>query len=410
MVAATDGTAEQVLLTDPMTGGYGSAPSWSPDGRLIAYVSPPAQNAPGRLTVVDVSSREKRVVPTSDDLQLGSPVWSSDQRSLLLVYSSRKDLSRRQIGAVSYPDGAFRTITNDTNSYSVFRVSADGRSLVSIVSRATTTIAVRSASADPSSPPTPVIESRETISGFLWTDDGSILYARGNQLRQRAADGRERIVFEGGAESALAAPEICRGSGQIIFMRLLPGATAWNLWRINADGGELFQLTNLPHAQGARCSHDGQWVAFTSATGLARVPAGGGPVEPLDASVIVSNTAWSPDSRSIAAVSAVSSGGGVRSRIVIVTPGAPTRHLDAPGGAGDIAFTPDGSAVSYLARKGGTLSRFIQPLDGSAPSVTTAPGDALGARVSPDGSQVALRRTQVDSDVVLLRDGAAPGR
>ena len=71
---------------------------------------------------------------------------------------------------------------------------------------------------------------------------------------------------------------------------------------------------------------------------------------------------------------------------------------------------PDGSAVSYLARKAGALSIFIQPLDGSAPRVTAAPGDADGAQVSPDGSTVAVRRSHTDSDVVLLRDGAVPGR
>ena len=413
MVSAADGTAEQVLLTEPMIGRYSSAPAWSPDGRFIAYVRPRTADAPGPLTLFDLVSREKRVILSPEDMDLGQVVWSPDQRSLLVWYVQRRDgFVRRQIGAVSYPGGVFRTITNDTSNYSSFRLSADGRRLVSIVSKSTTTIGVRPASADPSSPLATVVESRETIGGFAWSYDGGLLYARNNQLRLRAPDGRERVVIEADANSRLSGPEICRASGQIIFTGPLRGAKAPNLWRLSAEGGEPFQLTDLPFVQQARCSPDGQWVAFVSASGLSRVRTSGGPVEALDTTVASSNPAWSPDSRTIVMVSSIpaAQAGRVVTKLVVVSPGAPTRQLDAADDAADLAFMPDGSAVSYLARKGGTLSLYIQPLDGSAPHITAAPGRAPGALVSPDGTQVAVRRARTDSDVVLLRDGAVPGR
>jgi hypothetical protein len=56
------------------------------------------------------------------------------------------------------------------------------------------------------------------------------------------------------------------------------------------------------------------------------------------------------------------------------------------------------------------MSIHIQPLDGSAPRLMTAPDDAANAQVSPDGSQIAVLRSRNDSDVVLLRDSAAPRR
>ena len=52
----------------------------------------------------------------------------------------------------------------------------------------------------------------------------------------------------------------------------------------------------------------------------------------------------------------------------------------------------------------------IQPLDGSPSRLGESADLDLDGRVSPDGSKVAVMRQRVDSDVVLLRDGAARGR
>ena len=133
-------------------------------------------------------------------------------------------------------------------------------------------------------------------------DDGGILYPRGNQLVVRGADGRERIVLESDVNSPLANPEVCPGSGQIVFNWLFKnGSMAQNLWRINADGSEPYQLTDFPHTQGAQCSPDGQWVAFSRVRqGVHRVQTGGGAVEMLHPSIGTSGIVWSHDSKSIA--------------------------------------------------------------------------------------------------------------
>jgi Tol biopolymer transport system component len=95
-----------------------------------------------------------------------------------------------------------------------------------------------------------------------------------------------------------ANPEVCRGSGRIVFeWPFRNGSTTRNLWRINTDGSEPDQLTDLPHAQQSTCSPDGQWVAFFNATGLHRVRTSGGPVDKLDPTVGIANIAWSPDNK-----------------------------------------------------------------------------------------------------------------
>ena len=414
-MSAADGSNVQVLLTEPMISGYYSAPAWSPDGRYIVYAAPRAADRVGELVVFELASQQKRVLFSTREMVLQDLTWSSDQRRVLLLYGSRGDgFSRWQIGGVSYPEGVFRTITNDTNHYATLQFSAAAASLVSVVSKTTTTIEVRNsapAESDPRAPP--IIESREAIRGFTWTRGGRILYARGARLLERAADGGERVVLESEANSPLANPAICAGTGQVIFdWSYRNGSSSRDLWRLDPDGGEPAQLTDVPMAQSPVCSPDGQWVIFISPNGVHRVRTSGGAVESLDSTVVYSTTAWSPDSKAIAWVAGIRTPTALLRKIVVLWPGTPRRQLlDAdPEALRDIAFSPDGSAIRYLARKGGVIQQYIQPLDGSPPRVVTASNDDVGAKVSPDGSQIAVLQTRTDSDVVLLRDSAATRR
>ena len=255
------------------------------------------------------------------------------------------------------------------------------------------------------------IEARERIRGFAWTDDGGILYPRGSQLVVRGADGRERTVLVSDVNSPPANPAVCHGSGQIVFNWLFKnGSTAQNLWRINPDGSEPYQLTDFPHTQGAQCSPDGQWVVFYASTGVHRVRTSGGVVEMLHPRIGTSGLFWSPDSRTIAFIASPAPGERIR-QLTVITPGAATRRFQlAPEMTGAFRFTPDGSAIVYGERKDGTTVMHIQPLDGSPSRVSESADLDLDGQVSPDGSKVAVMRQRVDSDVVLLRDGAARGR
>ena len=273
IVAAADGTNEETLITQPIATPYSSTPAWSPDGRLIAYVETYTSDALGKLTVFNLGSRQKRVVMSTSDMTLHNPQWSSDQRSVLLLYAPKSGgLTRRQIGAVSYPTGGFRTITNDTNDYVDLRLSGDGHSLVSVLSKTTHSLEMLPGAGGPPAAAAPILESRQAIRGFTWTADGEILYPRENQLLLRAADGQERSVFVSDPGSPPTMPDVCRDDGSIVFIwPFRNGATTQNVWRINADGTEPRQLTDLPRAFGPTCSPDGQWVAFQSAGQTFRV-------------------------------------------------------------------------------------------------------------------------------------------
>jgi Tol biopolymer transport system component len=412
VVAGADGSNEQILLSEPIATQYASAPAWSGDGRLIAYVESYTQQALGRLCVFNLSSREKRVVISTNDMTFSNPQWSSDQRTLLVLYATKNTgLTRRQIGAVSYPTGAFRTITNDTNNYSDARLSSDGRSLAGVLSKTTAAIELLPGAGGPPAAARQILEARQAIAGFAWTADGGILYPRDNQLLVHAADGSERSVFVSDPGSPPVMPDVCLDDGSIVFIwPFRNGKTTQNVWRINADGTEPRQLTDIPRAFGPVCSPDRQWVAFQGATRTFRVPRNGGAAEVVNATTPISNVAFSPDGRSAAIVTAIrAQDGKVERQLIVVRPGSPERKVLAANAdaAGEIRFTPDGSAIAYSARVNGADDIRVQPLDGAPPHAITsfANGRIVRFRWSPDGSQLAILRERTDSDVVLLRDG-----
>lgn len=411
IVAGSDGSNEESLISEPVAqAAYSSAPGWSPDGRLIAYIEARTADALGRLNLFDLPTRQKRVLMSTNDMDLLHTQWSSDQRSLLLLFAAKSGgLTRRQIGAVSYPGGVFRTITNDTDHYGGLTVSATAGALATVVSKTTATIEVWPVAHRGT--PTQVVESREAIRGVEWTNDGGLLYPRGHELLVRGSDGRERSLFVSDVNSPPLAVHVCRATGQIVFVWPFRNhSTTQNVWRINADGGHAQQLTDVPLAAAPACSPDGQWLVYQSSSQIFRVRTSGGPVERLAATPSLSNIEWSPDGKYVGFMSAARTKDGHLTRtLMLITPGLSSpRLLDVPDdSAGQIAFTADSSAIAYRVRRHGSDSIQVQPLDGSPPrALMTFPGRGLGRfRWSPDGSMLAVVRQRVDSDVVLVRDG-----
>jgi len=411
LVADMDGSNEQILTSEPITGGgYVSKPGWSSDGRLIAYTLNRTANALGQLIVFELATRQKHVVMSTNDMQLFHPQWSSNQRSLVLLYGAKSDgTTRHQIGAVSYPEGKFRTITNDTNHYVGLSLSAAASELVSVVGRTTATLEVWPG--DGRGAPAQIVDARETIRGFAWTTDGGILYPRGNQLLVHTAAGPERTLFVSDMNSPPYAVDVCGGSGAVVFVwPFRNNSTAQNVWRINADGTQPQQLTDFRVTAVPACSPDGNWVAFMAESAIFRVRTTGGAPERLSPTVTLGNLDWSPDSKLLAVLTATrSKDGGLTRTLMLITPGvANPRPLEAPDALGAIRFTPDGSAVAYRVREHGIDTIEIQPLDGSPRrELMKFSGAAVGNfRWSPDGLKLAVNRQRIDSDVVLLRDQA----
>jgi dipeptidyl aminopeptidase/acylaminoacyl peptidase len=106
---------------------WGSRPEWSPDSRRIAYLRNGEDRwiyySPWQLAVVDVATG-KESIPAPIDRCFSKPRWSPDGGSVLsLVEQSRVT----QLSRISIPDGKIEPLTEGLRFDVDFALAADGR-------------------------------------------------------------------------------------------------------------------------------------------------------------------------------------------------------------------------------------------------------------------------------------------
>jgi serine/threonine protein kinase len=133
MIANADGSNEKLLSKQNTRL---RSPSWSPDGKWIVAAELLAnQAALSALDIFDASTGEKQTFKQSE-MFWGSAQWLPDQSGIVVTASGREsNFNRSQIGIVSYPQGVYRPVTNDTNSYPIVSLSADGKTIATVQSQ-----------------------------------------------------------------------------------------------------------------------------------------------------------------------------------------------------------------------------------------------------------------------------------
>ena len=167
---------------------------------------------------------------------------------------------RTQIGTIAIPSGEFHPVTNDVNAYSQLALSADGRTLATVLINVDSSIAVYKAEGGV---PVSTTQLRITPVAIQWADEkhmdfivagisvGSIDLATGSTQTFDVGD-----IRVGGWIATCP-------DGHILFTGLPKGEGQARLFRMNADGGDLTQLTKEGVARAPFCSPDSQQVYFT---------------------------------------------------------------------------------------------------------------------------------------------------
>ena len=429
--ADADGANEKVLYVEPAPGGPAAELSWSPDGKRVA-ISTLTLNSKSlsQIRFFDFArgSVEPFVAP-ADKIILGN-AWAPDGRGIFVAYVPRGEhLSvQTQIGLFSYPDGAFRPITNDLTDHSSLSLSADGHTLATVQKETSTQIVLMPPSGAGPLTLVPGLSARETLPSFSWIGDGQLLISHGDRLVRQHTDGTHAVTLLSDPAAWISAPVSCDSDRWIALNWMVHGQGSANrIWRANPEGSDLVPLTSGEFGSFWGCSPDGKWLYYTEqiTNGVLRIASGGGKPEPVPGAnppnSLTAQATLSPDGKTLAIFTEVLNPESktYSDRIVLDNLDSGVRNLDldpalkavfrtqGPPDSAGFRFSPDGKSIAFVIEDTGVDNIWMQPVDGSKGRKLTNFNDSeriQDFRWSPDGNALALLRFSSISDVILLRD------
>ncbi|MFL6738170.1 MAG: S9 family peptidase [Sphingomicrobium sp.] len=130
LVAPEAGATERQLTSFPgsdLDPYWESRPSWSPDGRHIAYLQSGEDKwiyyAPWQLAVIDASTG-KSTLPAPIDMSLYKPRWAPDGRSVLSLVERNRET---HLSRIDLADGRVTALTNGPRFDTDFAIAPNGR-------------------------------------------------------------------------------------------------------------------------------------------------------------------------------------------------------------------------------------------------------------------------------------------
>jgi serine/threonine protein kinase len=423
--AKLDGTDEKFLHGGSYYPGVRSV-AWSPDGKRIACVPLRSESAAGEIDIFDLASGQMRTLVASPEKRISAVVWLPNGRGFLVRYQEstggRGRGGRWQIGFVSYPEGSFQAVTNDTSGYGEFTLSADGKVMATAHVQPAQEVDLLPGAGGGTPVLVPgIARNAQIVSEVSWRDEGELLVSQGSQLLQIATDGTHPLTLMSDPTLGIHAAVSCGPGRYLVFSWYgRHGRSGGTLWRIDADGANPQQLTEGKDDDNPLCSPDGKWVYFLdhSAFRLMRVPLETGTAEPVPGSAlpnpIFGAFAVSRDGGTIAFLPSLTNPAAqsVYQKLALVKLGADSspRLSDVdPRATGLLQFTPDGKALAYVIQDQGVDNIWVQPLDGLKSKLLTNFTSAAITEFSwsPNGKSLVVARRDSSSDVILLRDATA---
>jgi Tol biopolymer transport system component len=402
--------------------GPARLPSFSPDGRYIAYVGyreiedwdentihPPPD---GDLWVAPSNGGNPVKLAGVDGGRLRGPVWSPDGKYIaahyeqpvhntdskeIWVYSVLPDrASAGQPTKIPLPRSSWNMLAGWTpdDELGVFMRSEEHHAIYTVPAQGGKAVQITPAVVWPRSP--------------RWSEDGERIYflQSGQGIHHVSADGGDPVVFpvpEQWETAGAGGLDVSRDGESIVTLLYQAGEgdiLDYDFWTVPLDGGRPTRLTSDGSRKDLPCwSPDGRWVAFVGYGTLQEsedeiyiaiyvVPAEGGEIRQVTSesdSVGARAISFTPDGERIAFFSG-------RAIKTIPVEGGQSETLVAgmAPGSGNLAYSPDGSKIAHNA--GGKI--WITPLATGVPEEfrTGLPEDARLGEFgwSPDGSKIAF--------------------
>jgi serine/threonine protein kinase len=416
-IANKDGSDNQMVYATREEVG---PPVWSPKGNRIAWIGTvgPAKYA---LQVFEIASKKLTKVATAPDISfagLSNLAWTPDGLHLLAFYV-RPHSDHAQIGVVTLSSGDFHPVTNDVSSYSELALSADGRTLATVLTNIDSSVAWYKPEGGVPLSTTPL---RITPDRIAWANEDRLLFIvpRVDIGWIDRATG-EVHTFDLGEAMPGDYIAAC-GDDHILFTGFPKGATEASIFRMDGDGGNIVQLAAAGIAPTPGCSSDRRTVFYfveeneMSKASLWSVPLSGGTPRQILPPEATADYAISVDGR--LAGWTILDPPKARWNIFDLASGRTVSQIPLESSdigsvdASSVRFSPHNRAAVYSVLRNGGRTLLYQPLDGSTSHLLFEPAQEVIPDFgwSPSGKQLALVRQKSSSDVVLIKDQQEKGK
>jgi eukaryotic-like serine/threonine-protein kinase len=412
IIRSVEGSEEKTITTGPLNEVVFDV-AWSPDGKTIVMPLSQPGDALGGMDAIDAETGKRNPFLISKDLFFSRPVWLPDGSGLLALAQPAFS-NQNQIFHIAYPSGKVSPVTRDTNAYIDLSLAADGHTLATVGRQIHNNAYVMPDGASSS-------QARElAIEGFPsyevgWTRDGQLLMSvtsTGVTLLNPNSGAKiplfSQVRFPGFARSC---PD-----GHLVFAGVLGTKIEAHVFRADADGGNVRELTKGKFDFVPVCSADSKTVLYADADSkLEKVAIEGGASQQFLDYPNFGRITISPDGKLAAIIT--NRRGDTKEKLGLLSLdfSQPIRFLDFERsrveygvmlGDGPILFKRDGTGIIYPVRDGQTDNLWLQNLDGSpGKQLTDFKSEFIrDFDYSYDGKQLAIIRGHRESDVVLIRD------
>lgn len=418
VIADFEGKGERTLLVRNEPTSLGFAPSWSPDGKLIAVsewaTRQPLSRATTRLLLVDVEDGNARELSAEDWATLYRLVWTSDGNGIVMIatrwnetYSTRRD----NVYFVSYPDGKSNRISTDGNRYDPesLGVTKNG-GIVALPYSRSSQIWAMSATGDEKTAYQITRGSADGRAGLNVLSDGRLAYVArsGDELNTwvSRSDGTDARQLGSGL-NALEETRADPAGKYLVFST--PVESKSHLFRIDVDGNNLKQLTfGEDQEVDSDILPDGNAIIYASAKVIAGVyhhrlwsiPSEGG--EPRQfVNFECSRPLVAPDGKKLSCVTAS------EEVVIMSTDGTEIERFKLPANSTSnygIGWLPNSRALGVIVMESGRSNLWSYPLNKGKPLRLTnfTSGTIYRYAFSPDGTRLYLARGYPTQDAVLI--------